>query len=194
MVPAVSRPPEVAPTGWRRYRSRRARTPQRTLVNPGLRVPAATSTTARPCRRLRQASTCDVIAAVVPVGKGPGPLRLQERFSSAERGRADRLREKDALDILRILRILQQVEMNSLVSGFARHHAEPHPASSSEVAAEFLREHGLKARRPASAPGRRRRARRPHNGSDLRCSRGRADRCLGQRALQNGVSADLHAV
>jgi hypothetical protein len=67
-------------------------------------------------------------------------IKISERFSSAERGRADRLREKDALDILRIL---QQVEIDSLVSGFARHQAEPHAASSSAVAVQFLREHGL---------------------------------------------------
>lgn len=35
-------------------------------------------------------------------------------------------------------------QRHSLVSGFARHQAEPHAGSSSAVAVEFLREHGLK--------------------------------------------------
>jgi hypothetical protein len=68
-------------------------------------------------------------------------IKISERFDSAERGRTDRLREKDALDVLRVL---QEVEINSLASGFARHQTERHAAKVSESAVEFLRKHGLR--------------------------------------------------
>jgi hypothetical protein len=66
-------------------------------------------------------------------------IKISERFDSAQRGRANRVREKDALDVLRLL---QEVDTKALVEGLTRHTSETHAAHASNGAVQFLREHG----------------------------------------------------
>jgi hypothetical protein len=69
-------------------------------------------------------------------------IKVQERLAEANEGTRDRVREKDALDMLRLL---QAVETADLVAGLQRHFSDADARHVTVDGLAFLREHGLTA-------------------------------------------------
>ncbi|WP_229786449.1 hypothetical protein [Actinokineospora fastidiosa] len=67
-------------------------------------------------------------------------VKVEERLADAERGLAARLREKDALDMFRLL---QAVEPEDLVRGLRLHLADDHARPVCERGLATIRQHGL---------------------------------------------------
>lgn len=65
-------------------------------------------------------------------------IKIGERLDQADR-QPDRLKEKDALDVFRLL---QATEVADLLLGFERHRSDPHADLATEEALTILREHG----------------------------------------------------
>ena len=63
--------------------------------------------------------------------------KIAERAAAAAAGQRDRTRDKDAVDILRLL---VGVDLPDLIAGFGRHARTPESASTSEAAVRFLLE------------------------------------------------------
>lgn len=65
-------------------------------------------------------------------------IKIEERLGQADR-QTHRVREKDALDLFRLL---QAIEVPDLVRGFKKHGEDEHAAVATDEALVFLREHG----------------------------------------------------
>lgn len=62
-------------------------------------------------------------------------VKIAERAADVEAGKRDRLRTKDAVDVLRLLR---EIETEDLIAGLRKHTLEPHAHAVSTQALEFL--------------------------------------------------------
>lgn len=107
-------------------------------VTPGLE-PCLVDRQAVPIRSLDPADerefTMDVAGpAALLVAKA---TKVRERHETAQRGGRDRRKPKDCVDCLRLL---QSVQSEILVEGFARHARDPHAEPVSRAAIEFLTE------------------------------------------------------
>ncbi len=68
-------------------------------------------------------------------------IKIGERLEQEDR-QPDRVKEKDALDLFRLL---QAVEVPDLVGGFEKHQDDEHAAAATSEALDVLREHGATA-------------------------------------------------
>ncbi|MFC5287147.1 hypothetical protein ACFPM7_08815 [Actinokineospora guangxiensis] len=66
-------------------------------------------------------------------------VKIGERLKDAEAGRADRVKEKDALDMFRLL---QATDTESLVEAITLHTADPHAKPTTQRALQVLKAHG----------------------------------------------------
>ncbi|WP_222429498.1 hypothetical protein [Saccharopolyspora dendranthemae] len=99
-----------------------------------------------------EARTCDLRVAGPAALLTAKAIKIGERLGQAGR-QPDRLKEKDALDVFRVL---QAVEVPDLVRGFAKHREDEHAASSTDQALALFHEcgttpQGLLAQLAASA-------------------------------------------
>jgi len=67
-------------------------------------------------------------------------VKLSERYEAAQAGSRDRVRAKDALDVLRLL---QEVEPADFRAGFEKHADDEYARDVSGQALQFLRQHGV---------------------------------------------------
>lgn len=72
-------------------------------------------------------------------------IKIEERIADARAGKSERLKEKDALDMFRLL---QAIETNDLVRGIQKHFADPQAAEVSRRGLAAMRAHGITARSP----------------------------------------------
>ncbi|MEV4731966.1 hypothetical protein [Saccharopolyspora sp. NPDC049426] len=84
------------------------------------------------------ARTCDLRVAGPAALLTAKAIKIGERLGQAGR-QPDRLREKDALDVFRVL---QAIEVPDLVRGFAKHREDEHAASATNQALSLFHEHG----------------------------------------------------
>ncbi|CRK61631.1 hypothetical protein [Alloactinosynnema sp. L-07] len=70
-------------------------------------------------------------------------IKIEERLADAANGREARLKEKDALDMFRLL---QAVETEDLVDGIHRHVADDHARPVTERGLRVIRDHGTDPR------------------------------------------------
>jgi hypothetical protein len=70
-------------------------------------------------------------------------IKIQDRLADANAGMSERVKQKDALDMLRLL---QAVETDDLIVGLNRHFSDDDAKQVTARGLAFLREHGLTAR------------------------------------------------
>ena len=67
-------------------------------------------------------------------------IKIQDRLADVQAGTSERLKQKDALDMLRLL---QAVETADLVAGLERHFGDDDARQVTTRGLTFLREHGV---------------------------------------------------
>ncbi|MFD8494468.1 hypothetical protein [Amycolatopsis sp. NPDC059657] len=72
-------------------------------------------------------------------------IKIAERIADAEAGKSERLKEKDALDMFRLL---QAIETEDLARGIQKHFADPQAAEVSRRGLAAMRHHGTTTRSP----------------------------------------------
>lgn len=72
-------------------------------------------------------------------------IKIEERLTDADGGRGARLKEKDALDLFRLL---QAIETEDLVHGIRRHFADEQACEVSRRGLRVMEKHGVEPRSP----------------------------------------------
>ena len=132
-------------SGRQKARARAARLPGHAAsvarITPGLEPAlvdhAPRTLTALDPRDHRQVTINIAGPAALLIAKA---IKVQERLADADRGTGERLKQKDALDMLRLL---QAVETADLVAGLRSHLGDNDAKEVTTRGLHFLKEHGL---------------------------------------------------